>query len=234
MAAGTIVTSDYSGYDTPAEAMRLVADFVRRFQSRRIEVNILRGCDWGSIQQSVLTEVSTKLMGKSMCCFQNIVERLDPSAQQFLESIRPQKKRKGAAVSESDAIDRNEQIQEYLLRNAKQVAPMSCRSYCIVHKQECPVHALAVWVGEIEPPEKSTSESASAWWAQRQQAPRHQFRAMKARKAGTTSFEDVEIDFADAAASEAMSGKRIVGAQTFAPPLSLHFAGLSCTDYSPA
>eukprot|EP00971_Amphidinium_carterae_P083991 1662295-Amphidinium_carterae.1 len=147
MAAGTIVTSDYSGYDTPAEAMRLVADFVRRFLSRRVEVNVLRACDWGSTQQSVLTEVSTRLMGKSMCCFRNIVERLDPSAQGFLESIRPQRKRKGSLVSESEAIERNEQIQEYLLRNAHQVAPMSCRSHCIVHKQECPVHALAVWVG---------------------------------------------------------------------------------------
>ena len=200
--AGTIWTSDYSGTSFDREAWRvLLPTLAGHLEMPAPKLQFLRSCDWGPLQQRVLSRISLGYDAGASCVFQDLNDRLHPDAKAWLESIAPTKKTTLPAAKAA-----NVELKRFLETCSTWVFDQKATSECVVHKQKCPAYPLAAYTklwalrdaSCEQPPIKKIKGGTQpqAWWER-------------------LAFESNTEDEPD---------KPL--------PLSISFAGLTCTDYS--
>ena len=137
--SGVLYHSEYSGYDSPAEGLRMFLPTLAHLLGEPTpDFTITKAADWGPAQQFVLKRASADMHDFASCVLGDISERLHPDALALVEGLAPKKHLK-------DGAGRNKQIDEYLLKNRQWAAPLSATSWCFVHHRPCPVHPGFVW-----------------------------------------------------------------------------------------
>ena len=152
-----MMTSDYSGWDAPREAMRIFAPQV----VANPDVQFVRSCDWGSQQHKVLCVESTMFTEGSNCVFRDMQDRMHEKSRKHIAQLAPGKSNK---MPLKEAVRNNQMIEEFLLKNRGWAVPIGASSWCSMHQQCCPVNPLWLW-REM----RANSSEAHAVLAQRQQ-----------------------------------------------------------------
>ena len=234
---GALVYSDYSGYDSPRECLRVaMPTLCSEMQSDPVDILFTRSCDWGKDQQQVLKHVSTSMDDGRSCVFRDINDRLHNDVKAWIDEAAPSTDSK---LTKSDAIKANQTIQEFLEKNRSWALLLNCTSWCSVHHRPCPVYPLWAWrmkaAGRVDRVETLCKEAGLSrfsprlsssslklaerrpWWLQHTgNTP-----ACKRRRQSLCDFvggSDNENDDSSMPATE---------------PLAIVTAGLTCTDYSP-
>ena len=141
MRHGVIATTDYSGYDSPRECMRILTPSIFAAMQKPVpQISFLRSCDWGRLQQKVLLHQSVVWDEGSVCLFDNIADRLSSPGVNFIAD-RPVQKNMPMATR----ADRNKEILSALLDCRHSWNPVDAVCPCLVHKKLCPVHAGWAW-----------------------------------------------------------------------------------------
>ena len=138
-ARGLSVVSDYSGYFSEMEALvrswagvqKLVNDGEDQ-DKLECPFEFRRACDCREGPQEVLIEISKQICGGRMCVFQNLMDRLHPTARKHMLAVAPSK---GA----SPAMAKNEYKKsfEWLVANRGWALPAGLMTKCLVHNQYC-------------------------------------------------------------------------------------------------
>lgn len=246
---GALAVTDYSGFDSPKEGFRIFLPRLADLMGTKFgEVHWVRSCDWGALQQKVLTQQSHLLHDGAACVFADINERVDPVAAGWCDEMAPVK-----GLQPDAATKRNEAIEEFLAENRTWAQPVHATSWCLVHKQRCPVHPLwawhLAWNGEIHAAMRDAGSShelqqrGSADRSASPHTPPHKRRKvqetcqanpvpwwMRVRSPASQSNQQQQND--EFMTPECLD-RNGLGAQEAPPqPLSISVAGLSCTDYS--
>jgi hypothetical protein len=137
---GVEVYSDYSGYASEKEALTVGWEGLRRGWDLkddfvRCPFSFRRACDIGLCPQTVLCSMSKN--GGDFCVFENVLERLVPVANQWVQQALPM-----PTASREQAMSAYTTIQQWLIDNRSWILPGDYMQYCMVHETECFVHPL--------------------------------------------------------------------------------------------
>jgi hypothetical protein len=189
---GCIMNSDYSGADFTRESVRIIMmSMYAAFGLPLPPTEHVRSCDWGALQMSMLKKQSKMLSDSRGCVFENMLDRLPLSLQQWLTDAAPNRN-----DNVNKARKANADIWEHLNRNASWAFPPTSSSYCQMHKHKCPTYPGTMYTPShsaffLELPDEQpqpkracrrydsdVSSVASLpglyepWWAQRRVVPR--------------------------------------------------------------
>ena len=130
LSCGLWYVSDYSGYDSPREAMRILWEALERCgHPVKCAPQCLRACDIGSVQQEVLGKISTSLDGGASCVFHDISDRLSPDARAVMQKMTGQSQT-SASCQGTGARDANQNFTEWL-RQAEAAYNPAATSWCL-------------------------------------------------------------------------------------------------------
>ena len=145
--SGGYATTDFSGYDTPKESLRMALPGLAAAMKRDapFEVSFVRSSDWAKVPQSVLKQVSIDYEDGQACVFGNIDERLPTAARDFIAELGP----KGSGSS-SNARDSNAKILQFLMDNRGWAMKPDATCWCHVHQRHCFVFPQYVYEEVVE------------------------------------------------------------------------------------
>lgn len=126
------LTSDYSGFDCPREAVRLGHLAVSREIGACPTPKYVRACDVGGLQQKILCEYANKFDAGESCVFQDINARLPEEARRVLDELEP-----SAGASFAECIKARQAQHTFLVDNKQRLFHESSESWCLVHKKMC-------------------------------------------------------------------------------------------------
>jgi len=138
---GVYGLTDFSGFDCPGEAMRLVkAVLEEEFSISMPEesFSIHRSCDSGPMQRTALLALNNR-----QCVFGNVDSRLPEDVRKELDALEPPK---NATVNMK--VEAYREMQNYLLRNRKTLFSKKARSWCFRCKRMCPTGFLPKPAGQ--------------------------------------------------------------------------------------
>lgn len=138
---GCIASTDFSGYDSPREAMDiLIPSLASAMRSPVPDIAFVRSSDWGKVPQAVLSDISAKLSDHAHCVFGDIDEHLDDRARSFIAEIMPPKGAGRLAFAQA-----NKQVLDFMLKNRSWVVKPSSTAPCLIHKRRCYVFPAFVY-----------------------------------------------------------------------------------------
>ena len=133
MSSGMLLSTDYSGFDFPKEAIRVAVAALEKAEGKcNPEIKFVRACDWGEVQQRVLKKQSEVIDGSACCVFKSINDRLPAIATQWIMQQGEVK-----SMSKAAAAAANEEIATWLDKNSSWVFESEATSECLVHHQQC-------------------------------------------------------------------------------------------------
>ena len=134
-----VAVTDYSGLDTPREAMHAaIIGLQRKFAWPEADVkNVVfkRTCDCGTSQTRLLTWISNHCFGSRVCHFENLFDRLPTWGKEWLAAALPPKNASKAVRSAA-----HQDIDEWMHRCKDALFTPEQKSMCSVHGRMCPVH----------------------------------------------------------------------------------------------
>lgn len=126
------VTSDYSGFDCPREAMRVgTLALQEHFKWKVLAPRFLRSCDVDSFCQKVLKEYSKTDGG---CVFADINDRLPVYARNAIDGMEPEKLNNN---KDHHRLHRQQQ-HVWIVAHKEHLFSADSTSRCLVHNDQCP------------------------------------------------------------------------------------------------
>ena len=234
---GTLITTDYYGFDFPRESLRILVPKLAAVAGIHCpEVRFVRSCDWGEAQAKVLVAQSLKLDSGVGCVFGDLNERLHPDAREWLDIVSPKKKTDKALAKKA-----NNEIRGFLDRGSSWIIRSDAMSRCMVHDCMCPAYATFAWKQQLqqrallEEGGKACSGSGSGTCG----------------SGGDGHISSGRIDGCALESTGESASKRgrqsvqaarptawwqnmvdAIGDDDYKPPLCIAIAGITCTDYT--
>ena len=133
---GMTVYTDYSGIDCPREALSLCLEALQAAQGWSVEApaKFVRSCDISSLAREVLLKHAQVDGG---CVFGDILGRLPPIAQAWIQSARPDP---DATLEVARAAYAT--IRQWVWDNREWLFPDDARCWCEKHAAACAAHPL--------------------------------------------------------------------------------------------
>ena len=136
---GLWYVSDYSGYDSPREALTILHEALGRHgYPLALAPRYVRACDIGGVQQQILTGVSAASDDGTCCVFKDISERMTQNAKTIMQKMTG-----GVSSGTAIAKEANETFTSWL-RQAESAFNIKATSWCCQHQRACPVYPMAV------------------------------------------------------------------------------------------
>ena len=135
-----ILSTDYSGYDCPREAMRCALQGIHAVHGWTFgepPCKWARCCDSNELSQLILSRISLQESAGGTCLFDDILHRLPIWAREWIASA--------AAPKDADKESKkqaNDTIREWLMKGKSSLFPADATSYCLIHEKMCPVHCM--------------------------------------------------------------------------------------------
>jgi len=154
-----VVVTDYSGWDCPQWCFHaMIAAFRNHLQwepSMLSEAfNFARACDFGPVQNRVLTAISHQHHKSSMCVHANMIHRLPRKARRHIERELPP-----PDASVDTRRDAYSAIALWLLENRQWVFPADAKAECSTHGKQCFANGI-MWVPEDQ---RESPDRPSIW-----------------------------------------------------------------------
>ena len=141
---GLCCSSDYSGYDTPREVLRLVDLALWLKGGFGLPFKWANACDCDPIPQKVLVNLSLQVDDGRSCVFRNVLEKMAVDQVNILSKSDPVTPESKADVMGCIAAAGAYSKQaEYMLRNLGTCFPADQKAYCLVHSGMCRVQMTA-------------------------------------------------------------------------------------------
>lgn len=110
---GIVVSSDFSGYESPREGLRILLSAMQhKFEVDPEGVRFLRSSDIGAVQRYCLQLQNETFDNGASCIFGNILDRLSPEVRRWVEAAKPSR----GGTSEQ-GVAANTAIHEFLQKN---------------------------------------------------------------------------------------------------------------------
>lgn len=136
MQRGIIATSEFSGWDSQAEATRLMRVATEELSGEFFPGFLwLRSSDTGNVQRHVLREISTG-EGGHMCVLGDVNMHVDAQVRQLLDAEEPKVWQDSQAKRSAYALQRD------ILFSSSIAFPSSQLAWCFQHRCPCPVNLL--------------------------------------------------------------------------------------------
>ncbi len=140
MQNGISISTDYSGFNSPREAMHQLRAACKLHRDEVPEVRFTRACDNAKLPQQLLLWSAAHLDKNRSCVFDDIECALSEHAKNYLNALEPPLMDK--APSEEDIAAAHKaytEMQLWLMRNRSWIFPNKPTGTCLVHRDcECP------------------------------------------------------------------------------------------------
>lgn len=139
---GVCFYSDFSGMDTPREAIRLGLEAYKIMFGEHIPgpgVRFARACDKSAVPLQVLSRISQDLDSCSSCVFVDLIHRLPSEAQERIKASIPESD-DDMDESKTEAFS---DIAKYISDHAEWCFSPRATSHCIIHGKQCLANPLA-------------------------------------------------------------------------------------------
>ena len=170
--AGVVCVTDYSGFDSPRECIRLGLEAARMLHPDKDwrEVEFRRSCDVSPMCSRILCHISKQMDGGNSCVFGDILDRLPDAARDRIDATlgglfsESSDEAAAATGSEPPGPPREsgkrrlygdwkkkydarkgeiyDEIEEYMKENLSWIFGVDQTSPCLVHDRCCPAHPL--------------------------------------------------------------------------------------------
>lgn len=129
-----LITSDYSGFDCPREALRVGHIALR--QHLQLDAmpapRFLRSCDIDKLPQAALLHYAHVCDAGMSCLFADINDRLSDSARAALDMMEPAR-----MADKSQSLQARQDQLNWLQAHLEEEFGPRATSYCLVHEQQC-------------------------------------------------------------------------------------------------
>ena len=138
--SGLVCTSDFSGIDSPREAMEEALWGLQQVAGWDMDwkqMRMARTCDSGNLQTHVLTTFSKNYADQKICHFMDITERLPEVGRTWVAAATPPDRKRASRAERSAA---HADIQAWVMKNRCHLFPPDATCHCCIHGGQCPVH----------------------------------------------------------------------------------------------